>query len=1064
MIKPDFQHNERERQKALEEYEILDTLPERDFDDITQIASVICNTPIALISLIDKDRQWFKSRVGLEAPQTSRDVSFCAHAIHDPEHIFEITDARKDERFHDNPLVTEDPRIVFYAGSPLVSPEGHLLGTLCVIDRVSKKLSEEQKKSLAALSRQVVSQLELRKKNKVLEKARRQYQTLIENVDDFVFEANAKGMFTYCNPLMSEEMGFSSEELLTMHYTDLVHPDDRHRVKEFYREQIANGADDCYIEFRVLIKSNPEVELIVGQKSKLIYEEGELLKVTAISRNITREVQLQRKFDENAELYKLISESAQDLVCMHNLKGEYTYVSPSVVDNLGYTPEEILGTSPYDLMHPEDIERAQKEAHQPLLEGEKENYFEYRLRHKDGRYLWFESISTAIEDEEGKVVSLRSSTRNIQIRKEQEAIINNQRSRLESFVLATPAPVAMFDTEMKYLAYSSQWLKTYGLEGRDIIGVSHYEIFPEIGDDWKKIHSECLQGKTHRKDEDRFEREDGSIQWIKWEVRPWYNRKGDIGGVIMLTDDVTKIKEQEIELREAKEKAEIASQAKANFLSVMSHEIRTPLNAVIGMSHLLMQEDPREDQLHGLKLIRFSGENLLSLVNDILDYNKIEAGKIDLENIEFSLEELVNNIKHTHAYKADEKSIMLKLLYDKDIPSSIIGDPSRLSQVLNNLLSNAIKFTREGSVRIKVEELSRTKDEIELQFEIRDTGIGISEENLAKIFDRFVQAESYITRSFGGTGLGLSITKRLVEIMGGEIKVKSKVNEGSTFSFVLKVPYKEQSENQVDLGGNYESQKDINSLNIHVLLVEDNQANQFVATKFLEKWGVKVSLAQNGNEAIDLIKSKAFDLVLMDLQMPQKDGLTASKEIRQMEEEYFQKVPILALTASSDAGTMNRIREFGMNDIVVKPFMPSELHKKIIASIKGSASPVEPVASEKVSRQVNVSLDSIKASLKSYSVSDERFTNSLLGSFILNLEEFVQQFPGYIKNKDESSANFILHKMRTTFRMCGQNDLTERIEQCIQSMAHEEERPMVPSIIEDCERLAQLLREYRGQD
>lgn len=1062
MKKPDIPRDEEKRLHALRSYEVLDTPKEEEYDDITKIASEICGTPIALISLIDKDRQWFKSKVGLDAEETSRDVSFCGHAINEPDEIFEISDSRVDERFKDNPLVTGDPNVVFYAGSPLKDSTGHALGTLCVIDNEPGHLSSEQRLALKALSRQVVRQLELRKAMVQLENTRRQFQSLIEEAGDYVFETDENGRFSYCNPLIAEDTGYKMEELLGMSYLDLVHPDDRERVFLFYNEEIKKGHTESYIEFKINLKKEAKAsDLIVGQKSRITYSEDGMESVKAIARNITDKRQLQAKLDENSQLLQLITDTSQDIICLHNLKGEYTYVSPSIYENLGYTPEEILGKTPYDLMHPEDMDRAMKQAHEPLLDGDKRNFLEYRLRNKSGEYIWFESISTAITNDDGSVTAIRSATRNIQVRKIQEDIISNHNSQLQSFVLATPAPVAMFDKEVRYLAHSREWLRTYCLEGKDILGKSHYEVFPEIGEEWKRIHQECLAGATHKNDEDPFEREDGSIQWIKWEVKPWYLETGEVAGIIMLTEDITVSKQQEMELIEAKERAEIASQAKANFMSVMSHEIRTPLNAVIGMSHLLMQDNPRKDQLQGLNIIRFSGENLLSIVNDILDFNKIEAGKIELEEISFDLEELVNNIKQAHSYKADEKNVAIKLLYDSDLPKGVIGDPARLSQVVNNLLSNAIKFTSEGVVRVTVEQQRRLKDEVEIYFEISDTGIGISEENIKKIFERFVQAESSITRKFGGTGLGLSITKRLLEVMGGEISVQSELGSGSKFSFTLRFPIDENPE--VESGSNAANRGivDLAKLSGRILLVEDNKLNQIVATKFLENWGLESTIASNGIEAIEKIKTKDYDLILMDLQMPEKDGLTATEEIRVMPDRYFAEVPILALTASSDNETLMKIKEYGMNDVVVKPFNPSELHAKIMRYL----GQVGYSKSDGFEFEIIESPDFaiIEANLESVGQHDYEFMVSLVDSLIENYQEFMIQFPTFIKAEDVSSAKLLVHKMKVPFKTCDSESLINSATECIQSLERQENTDQLAGIIRACEVCVRGLGELKSK-
>ncbi|PWL30283.1 PAS domain S-box protein [uncultured Roseivirga sp.] len=1061
MKKPDIPHNEKARLSALKSYQVLDTLPESEFDDITLIASEICGTPIALISLIDEKRQWFKSRVGLDAAETPREISFCGHAINEPDRIFEIQDSREDDRFKDNPLVEDEPNVIFYAGSPLVDPSGHVLGTLCVIDHEPNNLNDGQKRALKSLGRQVVKQLVLRKELAEVEKNKSLFQTMIEDAGDYVFETNHNGVFTYCNPLISRDTGYSEKELMSMSYLDLVHPDDIERVRGFYLNEIKSGKGESYIEFRIRLKKESDLGgLIVGQKSQIKYSGKKMASVRAIARNITEKRELQEKLNEKSNLLQIITDTSQDIVCLHDLRGRYTYVSPSIYENLGYSPDEIIGKTPYDLMHPDDKGRAMEEAHRPLLKGDRRNYLEYRLRHKNGDYIWFESISTAIENSEGKVTAIRSATRNIQIRKQQEDIISDQNSQLQSFVLATPAPVAMFDNDVKYLAHSREWLKTYGLEGRKVIGVSHYEIFPEIGEEWKKIHQECLSGVTHKKDEDPFEREDGSIQWLRWEVKPWYLENGGIGGIIMLTEDITESKRQEIELRDAKERAEVASQAKANFMSVMSHEIRTPLNAVIGMSHLLMQENPREDQLPGLKIIRFSGENLLSLVNDILDYNKIEAGKVELEEISFNLEELINNIKQAHSFRAEERAVDLKLFFDSDLPKVVMGDPARLSQVINNLLSNAVKFTKEGSVRITIEQTKRRDDKVEVYFEFKDTGIGISEANLQKIFDRFVQAESNITRNFGGTGLGLSITKRLLEAMGGEISVNSKLNKGSTFYFSLIFPISEESSIDSEFNMLGVNTSDLPKIEGHVLLVEDNAANQLVASKFLNNWGVEVDIAANGNEAIEEVTKKKYDLILMDLQMPEKDGLTACGEIRAMDGAYYREIPILALTASSDNSTLARIRDFGMNDVIIKPFNPSELHAKIKKFISG----IHELKAQGVPA-LNDSLpdkEKVKMNLVAIGQDDYEFMVSLLDNLLENFEEFMEKFPKFIESKDPSASHLLIHKMKVTFRTCDADSLLDSANFCVQTLDHEEQSPVLPKIMSTSETCVNVLKELRS--
>ena len=355
----------------------------------------------------------------------------------------------------------------------------------------------------------------------------------------------------------------------------------------------------------------------------------------------------------------------------------------------------------------------------------------------------------------------------------------------------------------------------------------------------------------------------------------------------------------------------------------MSHEIRTPMNAVIGLTHLLLQENPRQDQLDNLQTLKFSAENLLSLINDILDFSKIEAGKIEFEKISFKLIDLVNSIKHSMQYKAEEKGIKLKLEVDEGIPANVKGDPTRLAQVLNNLVSNAVKFTSKGYVKVSIRNLGQDGEGIKLRFSVRDTGIGIPEKKLSSIFESFSQASSSTTREYGGTGLGLAITKKLLELCGSTIEVKSKENVGTEFAFDLRLELPDSSEK---VAKTYVTE-DLAEQNWsgNILLAEDNKVNVKIACKFLKKWGLEVDVAENGLVAVELAKNKKYDLVLMDLQMPVMDGYEATKRIRGM----YPDIPIIALTASALLEVKAEAIAAGMSDYASKPFNPTELRKKI---------------------------------------------------------------------------------------------------------------------------------------
>lgn len=383
------------------------------------------------------------------------------------------------------------------------------------------------------------------------------------------------------------------------------------------------------------------------------------------------------------------------------------------------------------------------------------------------------------------------------------------------------------------------------------------------------------------------------------------------------------------ELESTRKELEQSNKAKSEFLATMSHEIRTPMNAIMGMTHLLQKDQPRSDQLEPLNILDFSGKTLLTLIDDVLDFSKIEAGRIEFEHIEFNLEQLLSTIIDTFKALAINKKVSLKSNIENNLHYTLYGDPARLTQILNNLLGNAIKFTELGYVSLEVNKLKETKDHISLQFVVKDTGIGIPEERIAMIFESFTQGSGSTKRLYGGTGLGLSISKQLIELQGGSLHLESELGKGTVF-FVEMGFEKTKSKFSADKHNEIAQSILNNYKHIKVLLAEDNIVNQKVMYRFFERWGINLTIVENGKEAVDLVKTMNFDLILMDLQMPIMDGYEATEIIRSMKDTSKNKIPIIALTAAALSEVKKEVYASGMNDFVTKPFDPIELQKKMV--------------------------------------------------------------------------------------------------------------------------------------
>ncbi len=541
----------------------------------------------------------------------------------------------------------------------------------------------------------------------------------------------------------------------------------------------------------------------------------------------------------------------------------------------------------------------------------------------------------------------------------------------------------------------------------------------------------------------QLRKKDGSLIWVLISGAPIVDTDGKTTGSLGIHYDITARKTLEQELAKAKITAEHAQKAERQFLANMSHEIRTPMNAVIGMTHLLYETSLSDTQKEYIDALRFSADSLMGLINNILDLSKIEAGELDFEERSFNLEQMLKGLQRTFQFKVKEKPVSVDMAIDERISNLIIGDPTRLNQVLTNLLGNASKFTHHGTIGVKAFLKEEKADKYWLEFQVHDTGIGIPEDKLEVIFENFKQADIKVTRKYGGTGLGLTIVKELVEIQGGSIIAESSPSKGSIFKVVLPfgnsgIKAKERpranEKNHLQLKEYLKEQ--------YILVVEDNDMNQKLITKILDIWECNFDLAMDGKEAIDFTRTHKYDLILMDIHMPEMDGVAATETIRTSKDNLNQNVPIIAMTAAALLDEKNRALAAGMNDYLTKPFSPDLLLDKIGKTV--GFYPKE-MMKKPVGQQSNNNEPSLIISfdyLYEFSNGDRLFIKDIVETFIKESPKAFEELHYAYKKKNWEVVYKRAHSLKPNFMMLGmkaQQEAAAQIERLIKKEAYQDD-------------------------
>jgi PAS domain S-box-containing protein len=797
-----------------------------------------------------------------------------------------------------------------------------------------------------------------------------------------------------------------------------VHPDDvsllQHQDKQYRSKEI----DHHITEYRIKDKYG---------KYKWILDRGVVtdkdadgfpLKIFGTHTDITKLKETEEEFNKQRNFYESILNSIPTDIAVFDASHKYLFVNPIGIKDdelrkwiIGKTDEEYCEYKNKNL----DIALERRTIFNKVIESKKQLSWEETLIRPNGKAEYHLRNLFPVLNKENEVKLVIGFGLNITDRKQIEDKLLLNEKRYRDLFNYSQALICTHDLEGKLLSVNPAICSIIGYTSEELIGRNIKEFVPQ--DKISQFDEQYLQNVlTTGKAEGVFIIicKNGEHIYLLYQ-NYMVEETSRTPYIIGFSQDITNRIKAERELIKAKEETERASRVKEVFLANISHEIRTPMNGILGIGGLLYKTNLNPKQEEYTKLILESADNLLHIVNDVLDFTKIESGKIELESIPFLLEEKISNTLKTFIFKIEEKG--LELVFDNQVPTDtvLVGDPFRLGQVLNNLISNALKFTESGKITVHAAQIQEVNQLPIFEFIVSDTGIGISPENLANIFEEFVQASSETSRKYGGTGLGLTITKNLIEMQGGTIKAESTLNKGT--KFIVRLPY-QIGENSMLTN----SKEEVAFTQIdkkRILVAEDVTINQIIVKQILEEWGHEVVLVSNGQEAFDAHKKKDFDLILMDIHMPEVDGYEATQMIRHMGDTIKAAVPIVALTANAFKQETDRFAEAGFNDYITKPFTEAGLYDCIKKQLQLN-SPVDfsKKLKQKIAEENSEKLYDLSA-LQGIEQDDTAFLKEIVMVFIKNTTIDISNLLKAIESNNSNEIFQLAHRMKSSIYSLG---------------------------------------------
>lgn len=806
-----------------------------------------------------------------------------------------------------------------------------------------------------------------------------------------------------------------------------VHPDDiailqkqdqRYRKKEIEHHHAEYRIRDKFGNYKWILDRG-----IVTDKDA----DGYPLKVLGTHMDITKIKETEFEFNKQRSFYESILNSIPTDIAVFDAAHRYLFVNPIGIKNdelrkwiIGKTDQEYCAYRNKNV----EIALERSKIFNKVIESKKQLFWEETLVQPDGKVEYHLRNLFPVLNEKNEVKLVIGFGLNITERKQIEDKLLLNEKRYRDLFNYSQALICTHDLEGNLLSVNPSICSAVGYSSEELIGRNLKEFVPQ---DKVSIFDNVYLKEVldTGKAEGVFAIVCKNGDWLYLLFQNYMvEEKNSAPYIIGFSQDITNRIKAERELIKAKEETERASKVKEVFLANISHEIRTPMNGILGIGGLLYKTNLNPKQEEYTKLILESADNLLHIVNDVLDFTKIESGKIELEHIPFILEEKISTTLKTFIFKIEEKG--LELIFNNKVPAEtvLLGDPFRLGQVLNNLISNALKFTESGRITVSVVQLNESSNLPVFEFKVSDTGIGISSENLANIFDEFVQASSETSRKYGGTGLGLTITKNLIEMQGGSIKAESVLNQGTCFT--IRIPYQIGDSSMLT---NSKEEVVFTPLDKkRILVAEDVTINQIIVKQILEEWGHEVVLVANGQEAFDAHKKNDFDLILMDIHMPEVDGYEATQLIRHMGDTIKAAVPIVALTANAFKKETDRFADAGFNDYITKPFTEAGLYECIKKQLQLNSHIDFTKKLKKNAAAINSEKLYDLSALQGIDQDDTAFLKEIILVFIKNTNLDIINLLKAIEVKQTKEIFQLAHKMKSSIYSLGIKQAYKTIE------------------------------------